>query len=105
MTTNINTNTSTSTSEFKLPAADVRKIILDAAAQHKIPMVPVVGNTFPVKGLIWTHGGTWDKEAKCWMVPSTYADQMQEAVDSVDLKIQEAKAASAAKKAAKLAAV
>ena len=104
MTTNTNTE-STSTSEFKLPAADVRKIILDAAKQHNLPMVPVVGNTFPVKGLIWTHGGTWDKEAKCWMVPSTYADKMQEAVDSVDLKIQAAKAASAAKKAAKLATV
>ncbi len=85
--------------EIKLTGLEVRTAILAAAEKHGVPFVPVTGNTYPQKGLIWVHGGHWDKEAKCQMVPATYAEQMQKAVDELDAKIQ----ANIAKRKAKQA--
>lgn len=39
-------------------------------------MVPITGNTYPVRGLLRCLGGVWDKEAKHWLVPE---DKAQEA--------------------------
>jgi G:T-mismatch repair DNA endonuclease (very short patch repair protein) len=72
----------------KQTGAQVREAILIQVKKLKIQYVPVVGNTYPQKKLIWVHGGYWDKEAKVQMVPSIYAEKMQKAVDELDVKIQ-----------------
>lgn len=43
-------------------------------------MVPVSGNTFPVKEQLRLLGGKWNARDKCWMVPE---DKAKEAFDLV----------------------
>lgn len=86
------------------------------AKTHGLPSVKIVGNTFPIKGLLFALGGKWDKDAQCWMVPQHTAVQAQAAANrftkgtaefvkaeadkaAEKAKAQEAKAAAAAEKA------
>ncbi len=52
-----------------------------APAVDKPAMLPVYGNTFPVRGLLRTLGGTWDADLKRWSVP---ADKHAEAMAAID---------------------
>jgi hypothetical protein len=42
----------------------------------RVAMVPVKGNTYPVKETLKTLGARWDKDAKTWLVP---ADKLEAA--------------------------
>lgn len=37
-------------------------------------LIPVSGNTYPVKDQIKALGGRWNAAQKCWMVPEDNAD-------------------------------
>ena len=45
-------------------------------------LVPVTGNTYPVKDQIKALGGKWDKDGKCWLVPEEKAAQAQALVST-----------------------
>lgn len=45
-------------------------------------LIPVSGNTFPVKDEIKALGGRWNADRKCWMVPADKADQAFRLVQS-----------------------
>lgn len=38
-------------------------------------MVPIAGNTFPVKEQLKALGGRWNPKQKVWMVPASRADE------------------------------
>lgn len=44
-------------------------------------LVPITGNTYPVKERIKALGGTWSKPGKCWLVPQANATEAQRIVD------------------------
>jgi len=83
---------------FQITAAQNRESILKATEAYNLPFEALTGNTFPVKGLIWTNGGKWDKETQCWMVPAQQREEVQAIVDKVSAKVEAAKAAHKAKK-------
>lgn len=41
-------------------------------------LVPISGNTFPVKDQIKNLGGRWDSVRKVWMVPEAHAAKARE---------------------------
>ncbi len=43
-------------------------------------MVPITGNTFPVKDALKALGGKWDASQKTWMVPAAKADEARRLV-------------------------
>ena len=43
-------------------------------------MVPVSGNTYPVKDQLKALGGKWNPDAKCWMIPANKADEARKLV-------------------------
>lgn len=87
-----------------IPAADMRRIVTEAAKEAGLPWEPVTGFTFPVRRLLWTNGGEYNKETKTWTVPAHVREEMQKAVDEVGGKVKAKIDASAAAKAAKEAA-
>lgn len=52
------------------------------------PLVPLTGNGFVVRKLLWVLGGTYDKTTKTNSVPEHNHKQAQEAIDSVNAKIK-----------------
>ena len=92
MTTNTNTQSTPTASE-------VRRAHL--FVNGSTPLIPITGNTFPIRKLLWVLGGTWNKETKCWELPMHTAKKGQEAADSITEKINASKLASEEKKVAK----
>ncbi len=45
------------------------------------PWMPLAGNTFPVKGLLFCLGGKYDPATKSWSVPAHKREEAQAAVD------------------------
>lgn len=45
------------------------------------PWLLVVGNTFPIRGVLYAFGGKWDGKAKQWSVPSHKHAEAQAAAD------------------------
>lgn len=45
-------------------------------------LVPVIGNTYPVKDQLKALGGRWDGAAKAWMVPADRAEHARQLVAS-----------------------
>ncbi len=43
-------------------------------------MVPISGNTYPVKDAIKALGGRWNGDRKVWMVPAEKADEARRLV-------------------------
>lgn len=76
---------------------------IDSQTVQKNPMVQIKGNTYPVKGLMWTLGGMWNKVDKCWEVPSFNAETARAAVAHVEGLIAKSKAEAQAKRDAKAA--
>lgn len=72
------TNAATATTKT---AKEAREEAIAFAQAQKLPSLPVTGNTFPIKSLLWALGGTWDKEAKVWMVPQHNHTQAQAAAN------------------------
>jgi len=96
MTTNTNTNTQSTDAPT---ASEVRQAHI--FVNGSTPLVPITGNTFPIRKLMWVLGGTWNKETKCWELPMHTAKKGQEAADSITEKINASKLASEEKKVAK----
>lgn len=63
-------------------------------AKHATPMLPVVGNSYPVKNVLYAWGGRWDGTAKTWLVPAYKHAEAQAMVDK-HTKQPVAKAAAA----------
>jgi hypothetical protein len=57
------------------------------------PKIPLPGNTFPIRGLLWVLGATWNKEAKVQEVPEHSLQQAQEALAHVTKLIEDKVAA------------
>ncbi len=85
--------------EYPVTAKEARQINKDIAKDT--PFVKVTGNTFPVRRVLWTMGGDYDKANKCYMVPAHQAVEAQALVDRIGEKITENMAAAKAKKEAK----
>jgi hypothetical protein len=94
------TSTKPTKSDHVLTTAENRSIVLEMMVKYNLPMVELTGNTFPVKGLLWTNGGTFNKETKTWSVPAQVAEEMQKAVNDVSAKVAASIAKSKAKKEA-----
>ena len=43
-------------------------------------LIPITGNTYPVRAKIHELGGTWDPQRKAWMVPEHNAAKASELV-------------------------
>lgn len=82
-------------------AAEARTINKELAEKSGLPYVKVAGNTWPVKKVLWTMGGDWNRDEKCYFVPAHQAVEAQALVDRIGAKIEENKAKAAAKKLAK----
>ncbi len=50
-------------------------------AKHNTNMLPVVGNSYPVKNVLYAWGGRWDGTAKTWLVPAYKHVEAQAMVD------------------------
>lgn len=50
---------------------------VEFAVQNNLPLVKIVGNTFPVKGLLFALGGNWNPQENAWMVPQHNAATAQ----------------------------
>jgi hypothetical protein len=83
------------------PAADVRRIHLEHAKTCGYPEFEVTGRTFPLRKLIWVHGGRWDKEAKAQFVPAHVWIKIQQAVNAITAKVEASIAECAIKRQAK----
>ncbi len=88
-----------------IPAAEARKINQEIGAKSGLPFGKVIGNTFPVRRVLWTMGGDYQKDGKFYLVPAHNVVEAQAIVDRVSAKITENMAKAAAKKAAKAAEV
>jgi hypothetical protein len=51
------------------------------AKANNLPMVAVIGNTFPIRGVLYAFGGKWDGKTKQWSVPSHKHAEAQAAAD------------------------
>lgn len=49
-------------------------------------MIPVCGNTYPVKDQLKSLGGRWNPDRKCWMIPEENADKAYAIVQSAPSK-------------------
>jgi len=58
-------------------AHDVRAESLYFAASHGLPSVIITGNTIPIRRLLWTWGGTYDRKNRQWSVPQHRAMEAQ----------------------------
>ena len=45
-------------------------------------MVPITGNTYPVRDRLKELGARWDPEQRCWMVPEALAVTARRIVSS-----------------------
>ena len=54
--------------------------------EYGLPPVAIVGNTFPVRRVLWTLGGNWNEDAKAWMLPAHTAAEGQRITDEVTAK-------------------
>lgn len=43
-------------------------------------LVPITGNTFPVKDQLRRMGGRWSSAQKCWLVPADKAEEAKRLV-------------------------
>jgi len=93
------TNTNAQSTDITPTASEVRQAHI--FVNGSTPLVPITGNTFPIRKLMWVLGGTWNKETKCWELPMHTAKKGQEAADSITEKIAASKMASEEKKVAK----
>jgi hypothetical protein len=59
-----------------------QKIIVDGEENSYIflPMIPITGNTYPVKDKLREMGGKWDSDQKAWMVPDDRAEEARQLV-------------------------
>ena len=48
---------------------------------NKVSLMPVLGNSFPVKGVLYAWGGKWDGASKQWLVPAYKHAEAQTLVD------------------------
>lgn len=78
----------------KLPAAEARAEHLKQNGDK--PLVPLTGNGYPIRQLLWVLGGTYDKATKQNLIPEHNRERAQKAIDDINVKI----AARIAKKAA-----
>jgi hypothetical protein len=51
-------------------------------------MVPITGNTYPIKDQLKALGGKWSLDSKCWMVPASHAAQAQAIVPAAKAPAQ-----------------
>lgn len=61
-----------------------REARLEVLAKHKAEngsMVNLTGNTWPLKGFLYTRGSLWSKETKTLQVPSCVHAECQAAID------------------------
>ena len=49
-------------------------------------MVPVIGNTFPVKEDLKKLGARWDPDKKAWMVPEDKVEEAKKLVEAAPTK-------------------
>lgn len=66
------------------------------AKANNLPMVPITGNTYPIKGLLYVMGGKWDSKTKTWSVPSHKAAEAQAAADKFARPVKTTSAPTAA---------
>lgn len=71
--TQITTRTSTS--------HEVRAESTAFAQRQRLPWVPITGNTIPIRRLLWTLGGTYDRHLRQWSVPQHRASEAQAIAD------------------------
>lgn len=54
---------------------------LAIAAKTGLPLVPIHGNSFPVRKVLWTYGGSYDRATRTWQVPRHKATEAQALAD------------------------
>ncbi len=91
----------TETQTYATTAAEARTSNKDIAEKSGSPYVKVAGNTFPVRKVLWTMGGDWNRDEKCYFVPAHQAVEAQALVDRITAKIAENMATAKAKREAK----
>lgn len=50
-------------------------------------LIPVSGNTYPVKDQLKALGGRWNADRKCWMIPEENANKAFALVQSAPRKL------------------
>lgn len=78
----------------KLPAAEARAAHLKQNGDKAL--VPLTGNGYPIRQLLWVLGGTYDKATRQNLIPEHNRERAQKAIVDINAKI----AARIAKKAA-----
>jgi hypothetical protein len=89
MTTATSTPTNTAAPQMSAKDAHAENVRINGDK----PLKAVIGDTFPIKGLLYCMGGKWDGTAKTWLVPEHKHAEAQRILDE--------RAAAKAKPAAK----
>ena len=71
----------TSPRTYDTDARSARIKNIEIRDQQNLPPVKVIGNTFPVKSVLWALGGNWSKEHNCFLMPAHTAQEAQSVID------------------------